>query len=75
MDPARERQAREAGARSRATAHVRTPQQERQKAAREAERGRAAWTLGQGMKEPGAGCYGRRTRWRGGGGGVYMALL
>ncbi|EDW5028025.1 hypothetical protein AS119_005039, partial [Salmonella enterica subsp. enterica serovar Mbandaka] len=37
---ARERQAHEAGARTRATAHERTPQQERQKAAREAERGR-----------------------------------
>ena len=34
------------GARTRATAHERTPQQERQKAAREAERGREAWTLG-----------------------------
>ncbi len=32
----------EAGARTRATAHERTPQQERQKAAREAERGREA---------------------------------
>ncbi|MEF6183065.1 hypothetical protein U9X60_23390, partial [Escherichia coli] len=42
---ARERQAHEAGARTRATAHERTPQQERQKAAREAERGREAWTL------------------------------
>ncbi|HAI0546849.1 relaxase, partial [Escherichia coli] len=42
----RERQAHEAGARTRATAHERTPQQERQKAAREAERGREAWTLG-----------------------------
>ncbi|MCQ4010663.1 hypothetical protein FK521_29315, partial [Klebsiella pneumoniae] len=41
----RERQAHEAGARTRATAHERTPQQERQKAAREAERGREAWTL------------------------------
>ncbi len=47
----RERQAHEAGARTRATAHERTPQQERQKAAREAERGREAWTLGQGMKK------------------------
>ena len=41
---------RERGARGRradpATAHERTPQQERQKAAREAERGREAWTLG-----------------------------
>lgn len=48
LDLARERQAHEAGARTRATAHERTPQQERQKAAREAERGREAWTLGQG---------------------------
>ncbi|EIH4803180.1 relaxase, partial [Escherichia coli] len=54
LDLARERQAHEAGAR--------TPQQERQKAAREAERGREAWTLGQGMKKPVAGCYGRLTR-------------
>jgi hypothetical protein len=46
LDLARERQAHEAGARTRATAHERTPQQERQKAAREAERGREAWTLG-----------------------------
>ncbi|HCO4203255.1 TPA: relaxase, partial [Escherichia coli] len=61
----------EAGARTRATAHERTPQQERQKAAREAERG----TLGQGMKKPVAGCYGRLTRWKGGGDVVYMALL
>lgn len=52
-----------------------TPQQERQKAAREAERGREAWTLGQGMKKPVAGCYGRLTRWKGGGDVVYMALL
>ena len=58
-----------------ATAHERTPQQERQKAAREAERGREAWTLGQGMKKPVAGCYGRLTRWKGGGDVVYMALL
>ncbi|MBS8563729.1 hypothetical protein KEQ16_22200 [Escherichia coli] len=43
LDLARERQAHEAGARTRATAHERTPQQERQKAAREAERGREAW--------------------------------
>lgn len=57
------------------TAHERTPQQERQKAAREAERGREAWTLGQGMKKPVAGCYGRLTRWKGGGDVVYMALL
>ena len=64
-----------AGARTRATAHERTPQQERQKAAREAERGREAWTLGQGMKKPVAGCYGRLTRWKGGGDVVYMALL
>ncbi len=63
------------GARTRATAHERTPQQERQKAAREAERGREAWTLGQGMKKPVAGCYGRLTRWKGGGDVVYMALL
>ncbi|HBD5990129.1 TPA: hypothetical protein KKM80_005127 [Escherichia coli] len=55
---------------TRATAHERTPQQERQKAAREAER-----TLGQGMKKPVAGCYGRLTRWKGGGDVVYMALL
>ncbi|WP_432805512.1 hypothetical protein, partial [Escherichia coli] len=48
---------------------------ERQKAAREAERGREAWTLGQGMKKPVAGCYGRLTRWKGGGDVVYMALL
>lgn len=61
LDLARERQAHEAGARTRATAHERTPQQERQKAAREAERGREAWTLGQGMKKPVAGCYGRLT--------------
>lgn len=74
IDP-RERQAHEAGARTRATAHERTPQQERQKAAREAERGREAWTLGQGMKKPVAGCYGRLTRWKGGGDVVYMALL
>ncbi|GHO24149.1 transposase [Escherichia coli] len=67
LDLARERQAHEAGARTRATAHERTPQQERQKAAREAERGREAWTLGQGMKKPVAGCYGRLTRWKGGG--------
>lgn len=65
LDLARERQAHEAGARTRATAHERTPQQERQKAAREAERGREAWTLGQGMKKPVAGCYGRLTRWKG----------
>ncbi|HGU1013483.1 TPA: relaxase [Escherichia coli] len=71
----RERQAHEAGARTRATAHERTPQQERQKAAREAERGREAWTLGQGMKKPVAGCYGRLTRWKGGGDVVYMVLL
>ncbi|MGV1721722.1 hypothetical protein ACT4MC_24485 (plasmid) [Vibrio furnissii] len=45
------------------------------KAAREAERGREAWTLGQGMKKPVAGCYGRLTRWKGGGDVVYMALL
>ncbi|EHO1586957.1 relaxase [Salmonella enterica] len=70
LDLARERQAHEAGARTRATAHERTPQQERQKAAREAER-----TLGQGMKKPVAGCYGRLTRWKGGGDVVYMALL
>ncbi|WP_370613158.1 relaxase [Citrobacter portucalensis] len=69
LDLARERQAHEAGARTRATAHERTPQQERQKAAREAE------TLGQGMKKPVAGCYGRLTRWKGGGDVVYMALL
>lgn len=75
LDIARERQAHEAGARTRATAHERTPQQERQKAAREAERGREAWTLGQGMKKPVAGCYGRLTRWKGGGDVVYMALL
>ena len=50
LDLARERQAHEAGARTRATAHERTPQQERQKAAREAERGREAWTLGQGNR-------------------------
>ncbi len=31
----------------------------------EAERGREAWTLGQGMKKPVAGCYGRLTRWKG----------
>ncbi|UBO40557.1 relaxase [Escherichia coli] len=73
----RERQAHEAGARTRATAHERTPQQERQKAAREPrERGREAdATLGQGMKKPVAGCYGRLTRWKGGGDVVYMALL
>ncbi len=64
-----------AGTPTRATAHERTPQQERQKAAREAERGREAWTLGQGMKKPVAGCYGRLTRWKGGGDVVYMALL
>lgn len=75
LDLARERQAHEAGARTRATAHEWTPQQERQKAAREAERGREAWTLGQGMKKPVAGCYGRLTRWKGGGDVVYMALL
>ncbi|EIQ1086827.1 relaxase [Escherichia coli] len=75
LDLARERQAHEAGARTRATAHERTPQQERQKAAREAERGREAWTLGQGMKKPVAGCYGRLTWWKGGGDVVYMALL
>ncbi|HEI1640912.1 TPA: relaxase [Escherichia coli] len=95
LDLASERQAHEAGARTRATAHERTPQQERQKAAREAERGREAWTLGQerqkaareaergreawtlgqGMKKPVAGCYGRLTRWKGGGDVVYMALL
>ncbi|HHW7462118.1 TPA: hypothetical protein ACWYK7_004247 [Escherichia coli] len=75
LDLARERQAHEAGARTRATAHERTPQQERQKAAREAERGREAWTLGQGMKKPVAGCYGRLMRWKGGGDVVYMALL
>ncbi|ENZ6004105.1 relaxase [Escherichia coli] len=71
LDLARERQAHEASARTRATAHERTPQQERQKA----ERGREAWTLGQGMKKPVAGCYGRLTRWKGGGDVVYMALL
>ncbi|HFW6454777.1 TPA: relaxase [Escherichia coli] len=70
LDLARERQAHEAGARTRATAHERTPQQERQKAAREAERGREAWT-----KKPVAGCYGRLMRWKGGGDVVYMALL
>ena len=75
LDLARERQAHEAGARTRAPAHERTPQQERQKAAREAERGREAWTRGQGMKKPVAGCYGRLTRWKGGGDVVYMALL
>ncbi|GAB0660757.1 hypothetical protein BT08C7_47970 [Escherichia coli] len=75
LDLARERQAHEAGARTRATAHERTPQQERQKAAREAERGREAWTLGQGMKKPVAGCYGRLMRWKGGGDVVDMALL
>ncbi|WP_435577235.1 hypothetical protein [Escherichia coli] len=37
------------------------------------QRGRA--TLGQGMKKPVAGCYGRLTRWKGGGDVVYMALL
>lgn len=41
----------------------------------QAERGREAWTLGQGMKKPVAGCYGRLTRWKGGGDVVYMALL
>ncbi|WP_407257721.1 relaxase [Klebsiella pneumoniae] len=70
----RERQAHEAGARTRATAHERTPQQERQKAAREAERGRGLDARG-GMKKPVAGCYGRLTRWKGGGDVVYMALL
>ncbi len=35
----------------------------------------SAWTLGQGMKKPVAGCYGRLTRWKGGGDVVYMALL
>ncbi|MBO1915734.1 relaxase [Providencia rettgeri] len=71
LDLARERQAHEAGARTRATAHERTPQQERQKAAREAERGREAWTLGQGKARSGL------LRGRGGRGGdvVYMALL
>ena len=52
-----------------------TPQQERQKAAREAERGREAWTLGQGMKKPVAGCYGRLTRWKGGGDVVYSRAM
>ncbi|WP_407238372.1 relaxase [Escherichia coli] len=61
---------------TRATAHERTPQQERQKAARGRARPcREAWTLGQGMKKPVAGCYGRLTRWKGGGDVVYMALL
>nr|WIW80394.1 hypothetical protein GIFMJBJA_00161 [Salmonella enterica subsp. enterica serovar Corvallis] len=55
LDLARERQAHEAGARTRATAHERTPQQERQKAAREAERGREAWTLGQGHEKARSG--------------------
>ena len=41
LDLARERQAHEAGARTRATAHERTPQQERQKAAREEVGGQA----------------------------------
>ena len=31
--------------------------------------------LGCGMKKPVAGCYGRLTRWKGGGDVVYMALL
>ncbi|MDH7070013.1 hypothetical protein QE639_22735, partial [Escherichia coli] len=47
----------------------------RERQAHEAERGREAWTLGQGMKKPVAGCYGRLTRWKGGGDVVYMALL
>ncbi|RQN55169.1 hypothetical protein C3455_25625, partial [Escherichia coli] len=63
------------GAPSRGAGDGGEPQQERQKAAREAERGREAWTLGQGMKKPVAGCYGRLTRWKGGGDVVYMALL
>lgn len=47
LDLARERQAHEAGARTRATAHERTPQQERQKAARRPpERPSAAVRLG-----------------------------
>ncbi len=33
------------------------------------------YILGQGMKKPVAGCYGRLTRWKGGGDVVYMALL
>lgn len=41
----------------------------------EVQGGREAWTLGQGMKKPVAGCYGRLTRWKGGGDVVYMALL
>ncbi|TRT17708.1 relaxase [Salmonella enterica subsp. enterica serovar Panama] len=64
-----------AGGRTRATAHGGRPQREGRKAAREAGRGREAWTLGQGMKKPVAGCYGRLTRWKGGGDVVYMALL
>ncbi|MFA2232172.1 hypothetical protein ACD937_23470, partial [Escherichia coli] len=32
-------------------------------------------SAGQGMKKPVAGCYGRLTRWKGGGDVVYMALL
>ena len=74
-DLARERQAHEAGARTRATAHERTPQQERQKAAREAERGREAWTLGQGHEKARSGLLRASDaveRWRD---VVYMALL
>ncbi len=41
-----------------------TPQQERQKAAREAERGREAWTQA-GHEKARSGCYGRLTRWKG----------
>ncbi len=57
LDLARERRAHEAGARTRATAHERTPQQGA-RSAREAERGREAWTLGQGMKKPVAAATG-----------------
>ncbi|HAJ2579160.1 TPA: hypothetical protein HMP79_26475 [Escherichia coli] len=57
--------------------HLRKAEREdgRERQAHEAERGREAWTLGQGMKKPVAGCYGRLTRWKGGGDVVYMALL
>nr|WP_319805612.1 relaxase [Escherichia coli] len=77
FDLARERQAHEAWlARPRATAHERTPQQERQKAARGAERGRGGLDARAGHEKPVAGCYGRLTRWKGGGGCCsHVALL
>ena len=59
----------------RATAHERTPQQERQKAAREAERGREAWTLGQGDEKARSGLLRASDAVERGRDVVYMALL